>query len=293
MATIGITGAGGQLGQEFAFLSQYYPRHDFVFFDSEELDITDAIQLEDELEKYDLDFLINCAAYTKVDLAEQEEEKAYRINRDGVANLARYCEEKEVLLLHFSSDYVYHNGLDRPLREDDITRPGGVYAASKLAGEQEVVRRCPLSLVFRTSWVYSSFGTNFVKNILNASTTKNEFNIVYDQVGCPTYARDLADRSLKIIDGIAAGELDIHHCAGIYNIANSGVTSWYDFTRHIFQIAGKECVVNPILSSSYPSPVTRPSYSVLDQTRLKEAFGIVMPYWLDSLHKCLKALKDS
>lgn len=292
MATIGITGAAGQLGQEFAFLSQYFPRQEFVFFDSEELDITDVDQLQDELEDYDIDFLINCAAYTKVDQAEQEIEKAYKINRDGVSFLADYCEEKNITLIHFSSDYVYHNGLDRPLRENDPTEPKGVYAASKLAGEQEVFKRCPNSLVFRTSWIYSSFGTNFVKNILNASSSKSEFNLVFDQIGCPTYARDLADRVLKIVEGLAVGEYDIRDCAGIYNITNSGVTSWYDLTKQVFNLSGKQCSVSPILSSDYPSAVTRPPYSVLDQSKLKASFGIVMPYWMDSLAKCLKALND-
>ncbi len=292
MPTIGITGAAGQLGQEFAFLSQYHPKYDFVFFDSEELDITDNDQLNHELEDYDIDYLINCAAYTRVDQAESEKDKAYLTNRDGVANLASYCDENEILLIHFSSDYVYHNGLNRPLREDDPTKPVGVYAASKLAGEIEVLKRCRQSIVFRTSWIYSSFGNNFVKKILNASNSQSEFNIVYDQVGCPTYARDVADRVLNIIDGLVVGGYDIKYCSGVYNIANSGVTSWYDFTRQIFHISGKQCAVNPILSSDYPSPVERPSYSVLDQSKLKEKFGITMPHWQDSLVKCLKSLND-
>jgi len=292
MATIGITGAAGQLGQEFAFLSQYLPKYNFIFFDSEELDITDKNQLIKELEDYDIDFLVNCAAYTKVDQAESESDLAFKTNRDGAANLAEYCDDNDIILIHFSSDYVYHNGLNRPLKEQDEVNPQGVYAASKLAGEQEVLKRCKKSLIFRTSWVYSSFGSNFVKKILNASGTQTEFNMVYDQIGCPTYARDLANQVLNIIDGIVVNEYQIKECSGVYNITNSGVTSWYDFSRQIFQLSGKQCSINPILSSAFSSPAVRPHYSVLDQSKLKEQFGIVMPHWLDSLAKCIKALND-
>jgi len=292
MATIGVTGAAGQLGQELALLSQYYPKHDFVFFDSEELDITDWHQLDDELEEYHLDFMINCAAYTKVDLAETESEKAYLVNQEGPKNLAKYCEENDVVLIHFSSDYVYHNDGNKPLKESDDMAPKGIYAKSKLAGEEEIRKMCDNHLIFRTSWVYSSFGTNFVKNILNATNSKTEFNVVFDQIGCPTYARDLADRVLKIVDGISNKLYNIEEVKGTYNIANSGVASWYDFTKQIFHIESKNCIVHPILSASYQAAAERPAYSVFDQTKLKERFNLEMPYWSASLHKCLKALKE-
>lgn len=201
-----------------ALLSQYYPKHDFVFFDSEELDITDWLQLDDELEEYDLDFMINCAVYTKVDLAETESEKSISSQSEGPKNLAKYCEENDITLVHFSSDYVYHNDFGRPLKEEDVTSPKGVYAKSKLAGEEEIRKMCDNHLIFRTSWVYSSFGTNFVKNIRNATNSKTEFNVVFDQIGCPTYARDLADRVLKIVDGISNKLYNIEEVRGTYKL---------------------------------------------------------------------------
>lgn len=292
MATIAVTGASGQLGQELAFIATYFPKHDFVFFDSEELDITKAQMIQEVLDDYDIDFLINGAAYTKVDLAESNEELAFNVNRNGAEFLAKYCQNNDVIMMHISSDYVYHNDVNRPLRETDETNPKGVYATSKLAGESVVASYCHNSLIFRTSWLYSSFGNNFVKNMINLANAHPALNVVYDQIGSPTYARDLADRLLNIIDDISLGVREMKDIRGIYNIANTGVTSWFDFAKVICKYEKINCKVSPILSAQYPTAAPRPNYSVFDQTKLTELLGVTMPYWRDSLMKCLKSLKE-
>jgi len=292
MSTIAVTGASGQLGQQFNFMSQFYPLHDFIFFDSEEIDITIESVISKTLDEYDIDFLINCAAYTLVDQAEQEEDKAYRINADGVENLARYCHKENIILIHFSSDYVYHNELNRPLRETDPTTPKGVYARSKMEGERRLIAEMDNYLIFRISWLYSSYGSNFLKSIMKAAHGRDSLQIVYDQIGSPTYARDIASKSLRVVDGLAEGLFDIKSTAGIYNVANAGVASWYDFGLQIFERANIKLKVDPILSAEYKTAAVRPTYSVFDQSKFNDTFGFSLNHWLRGLDKCFKALNE-
>lgn len=292
MPTIAIIGASGQLGQQFAFMSQFYPMLDFLFFDSDEVDITRPLEFADDLDEYDIDFIVNCAAYTQVDKAEEEREMAYLINAVGVHNLAAYCADRDIILLHFSSDYVYHNSLNRPLTEEDPVMPVGVYAQSKLEGEHQVTAEMDKYLIFRTSWLYSPDGNNFLKNIIRLAQDKHEISVVYDQIGAPTYARDLASKSLRVINGLAEGRFSMDAVTGIYNVANAGVTSWFDFATMILQKTGSTCKVLPILSHQYQTAAPRPSYSVLDQTKFNDTFGFPLAHWAKGLEKCLKAMKE-
>lgn len=292
MSLIAVTGSGGQLGQEIAFLADYMPGHSFLFLDSDELDISDKDAIQDVLEEYAIDYLINCAAYTKVDLAESESERAFAVNTRGASYLAKYCDDNDIVLIHISTDYVYHNDIRIPLKENDPTTPKGVYAVSKLEGEQAILDHCERSLIFRTSWVYSSYGHNFMKTMINLSETKKTVNVVSDQIGAPTYARDLADRILTIVNKLAEETLAIEDVKGIYNIANEGETSWYGFAKAIFQLSGIDIEVLPITTDQYPTPASRPQYSVFDMSKLKSTFHVQLPYWEDSLVKCLKALKE-
>ncbi len=292
MPTIAVIGASGQLGQQFVFMSQFYPMLDFLFFDSTEVDITQPAELAATLDEYDINFVVNCAAYTLVDKAEEEQEKAYLINASGAGYLAAYCRKEEIILLHFSSDYVYHNELNRPLTESDPVSPKGVYAQSKLAGEQQIVDAWDKYLIFRTSWLYSPDGNNFLKSIIRAAKEKDELRVVYDQIGAPTYARDLASKSLRIINGISEGDFSIEDVAGVYNVANAGVTSWYDFTIAILQRAKITCPVKPILSHEYITAASRPHYSVLDQSKFNTVFGFPLAHWTKGLDKCIKAMNE-
>nr|WP_290934408.1 dTDP-4-dehydrorhamnose reductase [Haliscomenobacter sp.] len=223
-------------------------------------------------------------AYTAVDKAEQENELAFAINAHAPGILAEACWEKGVQLIHYSSDYVYHNGINRPLLETDPSMPRSIYAHSKLEGDKRVLAH-PGALVFRTSWVYSSFGHNFVKTMLRLGQERDTLRVVNDQIGTPTYARDIARMSLQILLSEQSGEQ-----AGIFNYSNEGVCSWYDFARAIFDLSGIPCRVEPIPSTAYPTPAARPSYSVLDKSKFKAAFGLEIPYWRDSLVECLHLL---
>lgn len=285
MPTFLITGAGGQVGQELQRLSAGRSER-FLFADSRSLDISDAAAVRAYFAEHRPTYCINCAAYTAVDRAEAEPERAFAVNRDGAANLARACAEQGSQLLHYSSDYVYHNDLNRPLRETDPTNPQGVYAASKLAGERAIGELLPDALILRTSWVYSSYGHNFVKTMLRLGRERPELRIVYDQIGTPTYARDLAAASLQLLAAPPAG-------GGVYNFANEGVTSWYDFALATFELAGiTACRVVPIESADYPTPARRPHYSVLNKSRIKQAFGLRLPHWREALGRCLHDLPE-
>ena len=285
MATILITGAYGQLGHEFQALQLEFPELDFVFTDRDQLDIANADQVKSFFDRQPFDYCLNCAAYTAVDKAESEPALAYLINEKGPANLAAACQEHGATLIQFSSDYVYHNALNRPLLETDPVTPKGVYAASKLAGEQAAIAANPQTLVLRTSWIYSSFGHNFVKTMLRLSRERRQLKVVYDQIGAPTYARDLARNVLDIIQSEQAARHP-----GIYNFSNEGVTSWYDFALAIFELSGVHCQVTPIGSSAYPTAANRPHYSLLDKEKFKTTFGKTIPHWKASLAECLSIL---
>lgn len=288
MIRVLLTGANGQLGQEFFFLHPAYPGIQWVWADRSVLDLSIAGAIDSFLEQQaPFDYCINCAAYTAVDRAEAEPALAWRINAEAVAELAAACKKRAIRLIHFSSDYVYHNALNRPLQESDPTTPMGVYGQSKLAGEKAVLELLPDSLLFRTSWVYSSFGANFVKTMLRLSAERSELRVVSDQVGAPTYARDLARAVLDHLSDPPAVPV-----SGIFNYANEGVCSWYDFAQAIFEYRAIPCQVHPIPSAAYPTPATRPTYSVLDTSHFKQTFSSTIPYWRNSLKECLRILNE-
>ena len=290
MPRILITGANGQVGQELQDLAKAFPDFQLVFTDMAELDITHADAINTFFSQTPLDYCINCAAYTAVDKAETATDLAQMVNRDGAQNIARACHQYKVRLIHFSTDYIYHNSLNRPLLETDPTEPKGVYARTKLEGEVAVRTECPEALILRTSWVYSSFGHNFVKTMLRLGKEGKELRIVDDQIGAPTYARDLARTCLQIIQNTENEKQKWH--SGVFNYSNEGVCSWYDFGLAIFELTGIPCDPRPIESKDYPTPAKRPFYSALNKSKFKSVFKIDIPYWRHSLIHCLKRLGE-
>ncbi|MCH8330337.1 MAG: dTDP-4-dehydrorhamnose reductase [Bacteroidetes bacterium] len=281
-----ITGDQGQLGSEIRELSGRYPEMDFVFTDVHNLDITDVTQVDSLFKKDSFDLCINCAAYTAVDKAESEEEACYLVNVKGAVNLATACKENNSKFIHISTDFVFDGMKNMPYKEDDHTNPLGVYGRSKLLGEDQILEVFKNIMIIRTSWVYSSFGSNFVKTMLRLGAERDHLNVVFDQVGTPTYAGDLADCLLKI-----AGHKE--WVPGIFHYSNEGVTSWYDFAIEIMEQSQTDCDVNPIESKDYTTPASRPTYSVLNKTKIKDTFGIVIPYWKTSLTKCIQLINST
>lgn len=279
-----VTGANGQLGNEMRIVSQ--TSTDCYFFtDVAELDITDADAVEKMVADNDIKVIVNCAAYTNVDKAEDEEELAELLNARAVANLALSMQRHDGLLVHVSTDYVFGgNRNNTPCREEEPANPTGIYGITKLHGEQAITASGCHYLIIRTAWLYSEFGKNFLKTMLSLTATKPQLKVVFDQVGTPTYAYDLAAAIYDIVEHRNYEGKD-----GIYHYSNEGVCSWFDFTRMIARYAGNiQCDVQPCHSDEFPSKVVRPSYSVLDKTKIKQTFGIRIPYWTDSLEACLK-----
>ncbi len=239
-----------------------------------------------------LRWVINCAAYTAVDKAEIESRKARKINVFGTKYLAEACAELGIPLIHFSTDYVYHNRQNTPFLETDPVSPKGVYARTKLAGERAALRAQPLSMIIRTSWVYSNFGQNFVKTMLRLGSERATLKVVADQIGSPTYAPGLAEAVLSIIQKVESGEVPKESIAGIWHYSNEGVASWYDFAAAIFEIENILCQVRPIATKDYPTPAKRPPFSVLDKSKIKAAFGLEIPHWRESLRRCLALLHE-
>jgi dTDP-4-dehydrorhamnose reductase len=309
MIRILVTGATGQLGQELQALAaaQYSPKtqavnanfeakFDYIFANRSDLALDNTAQIKNYFSNpnFAVDYCINCAAYTAVDKAETEQVSAFATNSEGVEVLAQECEKKGIKLLHISTDYAYHNGQNSPLCEDDATTPQGVYAASKLEGEKRALTACKNTIIVRTSWVYSSFGGNFVKTMLRLSEQRPALNVVFDQIGAPTYAADLAKALLHIIACIESKKNDANSdfapFGQVYNYSNEGVTSWYDFAKAIFALKNRKCEVSPIRSSQYPTPAARPSFSLMDKSKIRQTFGLQIPHWLDSLKDCLTLL---
>lgn len=288
MALILVTGASGQLGNEIRALSKNYSGYEFIFTDIDDLDITNESEVIDFVRKSDPDWIINCAAYNFVDRAEQEEEKAYKINSLSVSNLARAISDTDRRLIHVSTDYVFDGNANTPYNENSEANPISVYARSKHAGEENALKH-HASMIIRTSWLYSSFGNNFVKTILKNASEKEFLKVVFDQVGTPTYAADLASAVMTIVAGVIRNQKAF--IPGIYHYSNEGVCSWYDFACEIVSMSGSRCRVIPILSGEFPSKVKRPSYSVLDKSKIKETYGMEIPYWKDSLEKCINLLR--
>ncbi len=286
MANILVTGANGQVGSELQSLSGAY-EDNFYFTDRDSLDITDKEAVERFIAENAIDTIINAAAYTAVDNAENDKENADRVNHLAVKYLAEIAKSNNIKLVHISTDYVFDGKNYRPYTEEDITNPNGVYGATKLAGEKAMLAINPVhSIIIRTSWVYSSFGANFVKTMLRLGKERDSLGVIFDQVGTPTYARDMAQAILDILPEIKNEQVEVYH------YSNEGVLSWYDFAKEIMNMAKIECEINPIETKEYPTPATRPHYSLLNKSKVKKAFGITIPYWKDSLDACLKILGE-
>ena len=288
--TILITGAQGQLGNEFRFLSFTHPHFRFIFTDVDGLDITKPRQVMSFFSKNAIQFVVNCAAYTAVDKAETDVALATKINVNGSRNLAKACQAHGAVMIQISTDYVYHNNQNTPFKEGDKASPKGVYAKTKLRGDLAALKFCERTLVIRTSWVYGIYGHNFVKTMLRLGKERPSLNVVFDQIGTPTNARDLAKAVLKITQKIHNQEVSPEILRGVFHYSNEGVTSWYDFTKAIFEIREIDCQVNPIESSQYPTPAARPPFSVLNKQKIRDVFGIEIPHWRDSLKTVLKEL---
>ncbi len=281
-----VTGSKGQLGSDIQDISSQYPALQFDFTDIEELNLTDASMVETYFNENKPDFCVNCAAYTAVDQAEDEEELAMKINRDTVSLLAEVCKKNNSKLIHVSTDYIFDGTNFKPYTEDDAPSPKSVYGFSKLKGEEAIALVNPDAMIIRTSWLYSSFGHNFVKTMIRLSNERDEITVVADQVGTPTYSGDLARVILNIITGFEKSQI-----IGIYHFSNEGVASWYDFAKAIMQIIGSDCKVYPIESKDFPAKANRPFYSVLSKTKIKSDFNINIPYWPDSLKVAIQKIK--
>ncbi len=285
MKTILITGANGQLGSEMRRLGML-SSNNYLFTDVAELDITNKSAVMQFVADNNVEVVVNCAAYTNVDKAESDENAAMLINAIAVRNLAEAVRSVNGTLFHISTDYVFGYDGNTPRTEDMPINPLGVYGRTKLQGEEAVKEVGCKAIIIRTAWLYSEFGNNFVKTMLRLTSERESLNVVFDQVGTPTYAGDLALTIFSIIEGdIYSGN------EGVYHFSDEGVCSWYDFAVEIARIAGhKNCCINPCHSSEFPSPVTRPPYSVLDKTKIKTTFGIDIPHWRESLTYCLKRI---
>ncbi len=288
MAHLLITGANGQLGSEIFALHKEYPDFDLYFADLSQLDITDEQAVNTFLDRHPFRYLINGAAYTAVDKAETEPEQARQVNTEGPRLLARACRKRDITLIHYSSDYVYHTEHHRPYVEDDFTAPKGVYAQTKLDGDRAVLEENDQAMILRTSWVYSSFGKNFVKTMLRLGQERNELKVVFDQIGTPTYARDLARTTLDIISKAEKEPQVKKQMKGIFHYSNEGVCSWYDLAVAVMELAYLSCKIHPIETASYPTPAERPPFSVLNKAKIKQTFNMDIPHWRESLKACLK-----
>ena len=286
MKSILVTGSNGQLGNEIKILGNDYRNIEFFFHDVDTLDLTDYPLLEDFFYKHKPDYVINCAAYTAVDKAEKEKEQAFMINAEVPGKLAELSKKYMTKLIHISTDYVFDGKNYRPYKEDDVPDPISVYGKSKFEGENRILDHNN-AVIIRTSWLYSAFGNNFVKTILKLGKEKKELGIVFDQIGSPTYAGDLASAILQIISSSIADEKN--YLPGIYHYANEGVCSWYDLAVEIIRVAGLDCKINPVETWEYPLPAKRPLYSVLNKNKIKSTFKLDIPHWKDSLTLFLKA----
>jgi dTDP-4-dehydrorhamnose reductase len=292
-----VTGSNGQLGSEIKELIQHstlkIENYDFYFTTSKDLNITDHQKVRKFVESNEIKIIINCAAYTAVDKAEDEKELANSINHLAVKNLAQISKEKNIKLIHISTDYVFDGTNFKPYTEDDVTNPQNIYAKTKLDGEKAILEyKLKNSIIIRTSWVYSSFGNNFVKTMLRLGKEKESLGVIFDQVGTPTYAKDLAKAILEIIKHSKLNIQNSSTHTEIFNFSNEGVASWYDFAKEIMKMVKLDCKINPIETTEYPTPAKRPHYSLLNKAKIKFAFNIEIPFWKDGLDDCLKRLGE-
>ena len=284
MKNILITGANGQLGNEMRVLSAENPEYTYFFTDVAELDICNEQAVLDFVKANNIHVIVNCAAYTAVDNAEDNVELCTKLNADAVGYLAKAAEANGAEFIQISTDYVFDGTAHIPYQETEPTCPNSVYGKTKLAGEQNALSLCSRSMVIRTAWLYSTFGNNFVKTMIRLGKERDSLGVIFDQVGTPTYARDLAR---AIFAAIRQGVVP-----GVYHFSNEGVCSWYDFTKAIHRLAGiNTCSVKPLHTSEYPTKAKRPHYSVLDKTKIKETYHIEIPYWMDSLQSCIAELE--
>ena len=283
MKNILITGANGQLGNEMRVLSEENKEYTYFFTDVAELDICNEQAVMDFVKANHIQVIVNCAAYTAVDKAEENIEFCTKLNADAVGYLAKAAEANQAEFIQISTDYVFDGTAHTPYRETEPTCPNSVYGSTKLAGEQNALTLCSRAMVIRTAWLYSTFGNNFVKTMIRLGKERDSLGVIFDQIGTPTYARDLARAIYAAIrQGVTPG---------VYHFSNEGVCSWYDFTKAIHRLAGiKDCKVNPLHTEEYPTPAKRPHYSVLDKTKIKATYGIEIPYWMDSLQACVSEL---
>ena len=277
------TGCNGQLGNEMQLLEQQNPQHTYYNTDVAELDITNREAIREFVDAHQIDGIVNCAAYTAVDKAEDNQELCNLLNHTAPGYLAEAIERRGGWLIQVSTDYVFDGTNHTPYVETDPVCPNSVYGRTKLAGEQAAAAACQKTMIIRTAWLYSTFGNNFVKTMIRLGKEKPELGVIFDQIGTPTYARDLA---VAIMTAINKGVQP-----GTYHFSNEGVISWYDFTKAIHRIAGiTDCHVRPLHTAEYPTPAARPHYSVLDKTKIKQAYGIEIPYWEESLKACIECL---
>ena len=278
-----ITGCNGQLGNEMQLLEKENPQHSYFNTDVAELDITDEAAIVKFVEDNEIDGIVNCAAYTAVDKAEDNQELCRKLNTVAPGYLAAAVEKRGGWMIQISTDYVFDGTNHTPYTEDEPTCPNSVYGSTKLEGEQAAQKGCKRTMIIRTAWLYSTFGNNFVKTMIRLGKEKPELGVIFDQIGTPTYARDLA---VAIFAAINQGVVP-----GIYHFSNEGVISWYDFTKAIHRIAGiTTCHVRPLHTAEYPTPANRPHYSVLDKTKIKQTYNLEIPYWEERLAQCVKKL---
>lgn len=281
-----VTGCNGQLGNEMQQLEVAYPHHTFFNTDIADLDITDKEAIKTYVREHEIDGIVNCAAYTAVDKAESNEELCTLLNAQAPAYLGEAIESRKGFLIQISTDYVFDGTKHTPYTEADTPGPNSMYGRTKLTGEKACMANCSRTMIIRTAWLYSTFGNNFVKTMIKLGQTKESLGVIFDQIGTPTYAHDLAN---AIMTAISQGVIP-----GIYHFSNEGVISWYDFTKAIHRIANiKGCKVTPLHTEEYPTPANRPHYSVLDKTKIKHTYNIDIPYWEESLEECIKKLQNT
>ncbi len=282
-----VTGANGQLGNEIKLISRKHSDIHFYFTDVDELDITQITHVENFLKENPVDIIINCAAYNAVDKAEEDEESAFLINSIAVKYLSQLAFKKKIFFIHISTDYVFDGTKNIPYTESDIVNPLSVYARSKQEGESQIQSTLKRGIIIRTSWLYSEYGSNFVKTIIKFAKDRDALNVVCDQVGTPTYAKDLAEVIFKLISRTnKIREVEIYH------YSNEGVASWYDFAKAIVEISGINCQINPVETKNFPLPAHRPFFSILNKSKIKKFLDIDIPYWRESLKDCLQNINN-
>lgn len=291
LGTILVTGSAGQLGKSIQSIASDYAEYEFVFASRQHLDLSNELSIAKFFERKTFDIIINCAAHTAVDKAESEAELANQVNHLAVRQLAFIAKQHQAKLIQISTDYVFSGKQYRPYIETDEVAPHGVYGKTKLLGEEAIQEILTTNaIIIRTSWVYSEYGNNFVKTMLKIGQERDDLSVISDQVGTPTYARDLAKAIISIIQSQAFGQISFK--TSIFHFSNEGLCSWYDFAKSIFELTNIQCEINPIESRAYPTPATRPHYSVLNKAKIKKMYSLAIPYWKDSMKRCLTALQE-